>query len=716
MVVYALSLAAIFTIAHTPIYAQQTQNNAAPQPSPSVKPSFSLQTNRTYGTTEKTRIYISYEGVTALDFRVYKVKDPVKFFRQLEDPHRMGVEERAAVSETYRGKPSFLETLREFKFNLLALFKSYVRTQLRRESRAAFNDQYRSGEQLTHDDATFARMPLLNPDQKVRTFRQVLTPTENRYDTRMVNLGAMPAGVYLVEAVNDKLRAYTIAVVTDLATINKTADDGDMLVFSVDRKTGAPRPETKVEVVKDGVTVAQGVTDKNGILKTKAKKPQPKATPTPTPNPNGEPAPVEEEMEEDGGGNSDFLVMATKGDEFAIAGLSSYYFGGFDDEGHSNNVASYIYTDRPIYRPEQKVYFKGILRKIGENGYEMFADRTVRVSVEDNDGGKLLEKEIPLSARGTFSGEVDLSGAAKLGYYNIKATLNDAEATTGFEVAEYKKPEFKVRVATPQKFVGVGQKTKFTIEAKYFFGSPVANGEVKFYVYRSRYYHWWWAEEDSFGDDEEEAENDEGGYYGYGNDMVKEGEARLDKNGQAVIEFTVPAGEKGDPYDYQYRLEANVTDASRREEMGKASFTGTRGSAVATAEPERYVYYQGDAARIKVRTADYEGKPVSARVALKFVQQTYEKVEKKEDGYTTTEWKLNRKDVGSGAVTTNAQGEATYDWRVPLIGSIRIEAILNENGKEIVSDGGYLYASDRNDAWADNAYRNWDEIKLVPDK
>ncbi len=721
LAIYVAVIVFTFTLAAWQTHAQAQQpapvaNNAAPQPSPSVKPSFSLQTNRTYGTTEKTRIYLSYQGITALDFRVYKVKDPIKFFTQLENPHRMGVEERAAVTETYRGKPSFLETLRDFKFNLLALFKNYVRQQLRRESRAAFNDQYRSGEQLPLNVADYARVPLLNPDQVVKTFRQALTPLDHSYDTRMVNLGAMPAGVYLVEAVNDKLRAYTIAVVTDLATINKTANDGDMLVFAVDRKTGTPRAEVNLQVIKQGVTVAQGVTDKNGILKTKAKKPQPKATPTPTPNPNGEPAPMEEEEAYDSE-NADYLVMATKGDEFAIAGLSPYYFDGFEGEGNSNNVASYLYTDRPIYRPEQKVFFKGILRKIGENGYEMFTDRTVRVSVEDGDGGKLLEKELPLSARGTFSGELELSSAAKLGYYSIKANLNDAEASSGFEVAEYKKPEFKVRVATPQKFVAVGEKTNFTIDAKYFFGSPVANAEVQYYVYRSRYYHWWWADEDSLGgDDEAEVEDEEGGYYGYGNDMVKEGEARLDANGQAVIEFTVPTGEKKDPYDYQYRLEANVTDASRREETGKASFTGTRGSAVASAEPEKYVYYQGDAARIKVHTADYEGKPVSARVTLKFIQQTYDKVEKTEDGRTWFEYKLNRKELGNGAVTTNAQGLATYDWRIPIVGSIRIETILNENGKEIISDGGYLYATDRNDAWADTAYRNWDEIKLVPDK
>src|ERR1051325_8652017 len=64
--------------------AQPAQANASPQPSPSVKPNFSLSTNRIYGASEKTRIYISYQGINYLDFRVYQVKDPIKFFKQLD--------------------------------------------------------------------------------------------------------------------------------------------------------------------------------------------------------------------------------------------------------------------------------------------------------------------------------------------------------------------------------------------------------------------------------------------------------------------------------------------------------------------------------------------------------------------------------------------------------------------------------------------------------
>src|SRR5215467_9312322 len=70
---------------------------AGPQPSPTVRPRFSLSTNRTYGTDEKSRIYVGYQGVDSLDFRVYQVRDPFKFFKQLNSPHQMGSEDRGDV-------------------------------------------------------------------------------------------------------------------------------------------------------------------------------------------------------------------------------------------------------------------------------------------------------------------------------------------------------------------------------------------------------------------------------------------------------------------------------------------------------------------------------------------------------------------------------------------------------------------------------------------
>src|SRR5207237_8833260 len=135
--------------------------------------------------------------------------------------------------------------------------------------------------------------------------------------------------------------------------------------------------------------------------------------------------------------------------------------------------------------------------------------------------------------------------------------------------------------------------------------------------------------EDAAGPENEGGDEQDYGYYG--SPVVTEGEAEINSQGQASVEFVVPAPEDKEEWDYSYRLEAQVTDASRREMQGAASFIGTRGKTVADAYPERFLYYQGDAAKLRVKTADYAGKPVSEKVALKFIEQKYEKKGKEEE-------------------------------------------------------------------------------------
>jgi len=81
----------------------------------------------------------------------------------------------------------------------------------------------------------------------------------------------------------------------------------------------------------------------------------------------------------------------------------------------NSTQTSYIYTDRPIYRPAQTVFFKGILRQWTSNGYKLIDSKNVNVTIEDPNNGKVFEKELPLSDHGTFSGQLDVGDEAPLG-------------------------------------------------------------------------------------------------------------------------------------------------------------------------------------------------------------------------------------------------------------------------------------------------------------
>ena len=432
------------------------------------KPFFALSSNRTFGSSENARLWLDHRGLNNVDFRVYRVNDPQRFFAQLRDTHEMGEEESEQIAATMSQSPSLLERLRAVKVWAYSGIRNYFREQLKQNTRKSFNQNFRAtdtAKRVPLNVADYARVPLLNPNQLVTSWREPLPDSESIMDRRMIPLGKRDPGVYLVEAVNHELRAYTIVVVTDLALIEKVSANGEVLVYAVDRKTGQPQPETRVDIVRANKTVASGKTNSEGLFRTKI--------------------PKQEEVAEDLATrprNRNPIILASLRENFAISDLETFYFERDPDE----NVQGYIYTDRPIYRPNHKVFFKGIVRARDEkNEYRALKDDTVTVTVTDSKSARVHQQEIRLSKYGTFSGEFTLAEEAPLGTYNIEAENDEGGSFGNFDVAEYKKPEYKVKVTTPKHFVPAGSKTKFDINARYFFGAPVADAEVKYYIYRS---------------------------------------------------------------------------------------------------------------------------------------------------------------------------------------------------------------------------------------
>ncbi len=661
-----------------------------------VKPFFSLSTNRTFAPSENARLWLDQRGVESLDFRVYRVNDPQKFFSQLSNPHQMGEDEQQEVAPDVTDKPSLLERVRAVKFWTYLGIRNYFREHLRQNTRVTFNHKFRAEEaakRVPLNVADYARVPLLNPSQLVTSWREPLPAASNYYDRRMIPLGKREPGVYLVEAVGDNLRAYTVVVVTNLAMVEKASSTGELLVYAVDRKTGEPRADARVEIVKSRNTIASGRTNNDGIFRTNIPM-------------HGD----DVDPDEGEGSPSSFVILASHRDNFAISDLESFYFRDADEE--NENVQGYIYTDRPIYRPNHKVFFKGILRGFDERRqYRALKESSVTVTINDAENAKIFEQDLPLSKNGTFSGELTLSEEAPLGNYRIDATTEEGSTSGSFDVAEYKKPELKVSVTTPKRFAPAGGKTKFAVDARYFFGAPVVGAEVKYYIYRNRYYPYFGGEE-TYEDEEDE---EQFSIYGnYNSEFLSQGDGKLDASGHLDIDFDVPAADENDVSDYQYRLEAQVTDSSRRTVDGSVICIATRGSVIASARPDRYVYNQGQTARIVVETTDYEGRPVPAKLTLKFVSP---------EMIVTTDssgpqYNYRDKDLGSAEITTDQQGHAVYEYQAVASGNISIKTVVQEKEKQFTSLSGYLWVVSPDSRWTDASYYSETNgtIKLVADK
>src|SRR6476660_1664281 len=54
------------------------------------QPYFSLSSSKTFAPGEKASIQMWSQNVDSLEFRVYRIRDPILFFQKLEDVHRFG--------------------------------------------------------------------------------------------------------------------------------------------------------------------------------------------------------------------------------------------------------------------------------------------------------------------------------------------------------------------------------------------------------------------------------------------------------------------------------------------------------------------------------------------------------------------------------------------------------------------------------------------------
>lgn len=625
----------------------------------SEEPFFSISSSQTYLPSKQPKIGLEFRQLDRLDFRVYRVKDPVKFFGKLKDAHSFGSQKQELEREK-----TWLERFHEWKRDLRSSIRNYFRYQLRYESRSRFRpaeDQTQAQLRIPLDVTSYAQVPLLNREQLVLTWRELLPKTRDS-EYRSVPVDLKEKGLYLVEAAHRELRAYTLVMVTDLALVSKTAP-GQILLYVANRTSGEPVPGATTVVFNNHQEMARGETDVSGVYQS-----------------TFENIKVE-----------DAIMVATSGQDIAATSVESFFF----HDTSATEYVGYVYTDRPVYRPGHKVQFKGILRGRKAGGYDLDIPDPVTVQITDSGDKTVYQEKVKLSAFGSFHGALELPALSRLGYYSVVAHIGDKEIYGGFEVQEYKKPEYEVTVTTEKSRYLQGELIQATVNARYYFGSPVARGKVKYSIYRSSYYfpYWrvlWGADDDDFS---------EGDYAGYGNQEIRQGSGQLDADGRLKIQVPTPLDEN--KRAYHYRIEARVTDAANREISGSRSVLVVYSTVVVLLDTNRYVYRAGDKADVTIRAVDYDMQPIATEVSLAF--------ESRDNWYSDSARRL----LATAKVTTDAKGVAHYKYTVPNVPYVVARATaFDSNRREATHETSLWIAG----AQYEQAGDETPQIEIYPDK
>ena len=300
-----------------------------------------------------------------------------------------------------------------------------------------------------------------NPGTYSQTFELAPGRTnEIKIGLAQENNQLMP-GLYHVQVSSPQVDARNVySVVSSQVNLTFKLGATEALVWAVDLPSQTPVPDAPITIYDNaGNTIGSGTTDENGIWK-------------------GPISPYEGQA---------YAMLGQPGEEnFALSpstwswGLSAWNFG-YSQRVQAPHTKIYMYTDRPIYRPGQKVYFRGVARQEFNGRYELPPVNTVPFTLRDANGIQLARYDMQLSPYGTFHGEFTLSTEAVPGYYTFENT--DLEFYLSFQVAEYRKPEIDLGVNLSAEEIQLGEDSQATVEARYFFDAPVSDTEVRWSLY-----------------------------------------------------------------------------------------------------------------------------------------------------------------------------------------------------------------------------------------
>jgi uncharacterized protein YfaS (alpha-2-macroglobulin family) len=337
--------------------------------------------------------------------------------------------------------------------------------------------------------------------------------------------------------------------------------------------------------------------------------------------------------------NVDLFVSAIHNDRQAFSIGNSYW-------GRPENEPWKIYasTDRPAYRPKEIVNWKFTARRYNGSVYSTPADQTVEFEITDPRGAKVKSDVAKLNSFGSAWGTLELTEQLPLGEYRIQfwdeGRKNGIGQATLFRLEEYKLPEFKVTVQTPEdvspdgkpkpKAFRVGEKVEVTIQADYYFGGAVANASVEVVVNQNPYWQSWRRSRDLpwFYEDMDNSQSRYGRWYG-GGQIIKRETLKTDAAGKATLTFETPpnAGQ-----DFEYRIEARVTDASRREIVGNGKVRVTRQRYYIYPQAEHNLYRPQDKVRVDFKALDANEQPAQVEGKVKVTRDYWWEIWIKPDG------------------------------------------------------------------------------------
>ncbi|MGE5376062.1 MAG: Ig-like domain-containing protein [Bacteroidota bacterium] len=467
---------------------------------------------------------------------------------------------------------------------------------------------------------------------------------------RLVEQGStLLPGLYYVQLSSPQIQSPSKNIYFAVSSqINLTFKLGatEALVWAVDLTSQSPVANAPVTLYdQNGNQLTSGTTDKNGLWK-------------------GAVSPPEGLV---------FAVLGTPGsDNFAIA-TSSWNLGiaagdfGYSLDKQPPHTDIYMYTDRPMYRPGQTVYFRGVARQAFNGRYDLPQVNEVPLTLKDANGTQLLTLNASLSPYGTFNGEFALPEDAPPGYYTFENA--DLGLSFSFQVAEYRKPEIDLAVDFSSDEIKLGDQADAKVSARYFFDAPVNDMEVRwaFYArpqtfsipnYDTGMLNTSWL--DAF-----HMPASGSGYFGT---QIAAGTGRTDRDGILSIKLPdIPAQDDGQIVT----LEVTGQDESGLPVSARSEIKIHPADFIIGIRPDQWIGHADSPIGFEVYTADWAQNPSGDKTLDAEFQQVRWEKQTDSAGYPT--YTPVYEPVSSSNLTTGPDGKARLSFIPPTAGTYMLE-------------------------------------------
>ncbi len=438
------------------------------------------------------------------------------------------------------------------------------------------------------------RLPWLDSQKPVKKGDVQLTAeSDYRYHKTIAALPELPSGEYAMigrydenaKADNDKC----ILIFFQVSRLSFIQDnDGPQTtIYTLDRKTGHPVPNVKVECYTTTYNYEKKTSEKKVLYTT-------------TSDAKGKAVVKRTDV------NDGFKINLFANNDALLTEDNQYLRNETQDRPH---LRTSLFTDRAIYRPGQTVYFKGITVRIQGDDQSVVADQDVNVTFLDANYQEISKLKLKTNKYGSINGSFVIPTNLLNGNYTIRTE----NGSVYFKVEEYKRPTFEINFDKYKDQYKLNQDITIDGSVDAYAGFSIDGAKCTYKVVRKTSFpcRWWWYDYPSVNDE-----------------TIEMGETVTDENGKFHIKFNLRPARRLKPEQqpvFTYEIEVKAT-SPQGETHSSTHYIRAGYSDITLSTNIPYKVEKSEVGNYKVSVQNMNWQPAKSKV--KYTLYRYENTER----------------------------------------------------------------------------------------